>query len=286
MRGEERRFSINGLELAALQWPGEGLPILALHGWLDNAASLEPLAAHLAAHHLLALDLPGHGHSAHLPPSAHYHLADNLHWIRAVADSMGWHRFVLLGHSMGAAIACVAAAAMPQRVMGLSLIDGLGPMAMSPQQELTRRRQLFSGRDATRVVRPFASLDTAARARQKHSRYLITLEAASAITERNLRREVDGYYWRYDERLKGLSTHYYSEEQVRGILGAIDAPALLISAEQGAMQGWQGFAPRCAALPGLQQAVLPGGHHVHMEHPAAVARHLNRFYATLNGDAP
>ncbi|MFY0450190.1 alpha/beta hydrolase, partial [Xanthomonas codiaei] len=40
--------------------------ILALHGWLDNAASFVPLSAHLQAPDLdlVLLDLPGHGHSA------------------------------------------------------------------------------------------------------------------------------------------------------------------------------------------------------------------------------
>ncbi len=45
----ERRFSAFGQTLAGLQWDGDGeaLPVLALHGWLDNAASFQPLAEHL-----------------------------------------------------------------------------------------------------------------------------------------------------------------------------------------------------------------------------------------------
>lgn len=283
MAAEARSFTINGLRLAALEWPGAGLPIIALHGWLDNAASFVPLAPYLSEHHLLALELPGHGHSGHLPHLTHYHLADNLHWLAAVADAMGWPRFVLLGHSMGAAIACLGAAAMPHRIIGLTLIDGLGPIALSPPQEVARLRRLFAESSVPRLRRPFADIATAAAARQKHSRFPISHEAASTLVVRNLCREEEGYYWRYDHRLKEPSTHYYSEEQVVGILHAIDAPGLLLSAEQGALQGWQGFAARRAALRGLQHQPLPGGHHLHMETPALVASYLNRFYASLEG---
>lgn len=281
MGAVERSFTVDGLALAALEWPGEGLPIIALHGWLDNAASFLPLAAQLQGHHVLALELPGHGHSDHLPPAARYHLADNLYFLAAVADAMGWQRFVLLGHSMGAAIAVLAAAAMPQRVMALSLIDGLGPIAYTPELEVARLRALFAAGTSPKVPRPFPDLATAARVRQQHSRFAIETLAATRIVERNLRGAEGGYYWRYDARLKGPSSHYYSEEQVQGILARIECPSLLISASAGALQGWSGLAGRCAALPALRHETLPGGHHLHMESPQAVAARLHNFYQTL-----
>ena len=67
----ESRIDIPLGRIAALRGGTPGAPrVLALHGWLDNAASFLPLAAHLRAIDLVALDLPGHGHSAHLPPGA------------------------------------------------------------------------------------------------------------------------------------------------------------------------------------------------------------------------
>ena len=46
----EIRLDIEGGSLAALRMgDADGVPVLALHGWLDNAASFVPLAAHLRA---------------------------------------------------------------------------------------------------------------------------------------------------------------------------------------------------------------------------------------------
>lgn len=279
---QEREFSFEGLTLAALEWPGDGVPILALHGWLDNAASFEPLAPLLAPHHLVAIDMPGHGHSDHLPGAANYHLVDSPYWIQSVIDALGWSRFILLGHSMGSASAVLCAVAMPQRVAGLSLIDGLGPLAFTPQQEAARLRKAFEGPNVKKEPRQFSSIQSASKLRQRLSRFPISYEAAESLSKRSLRQSGDGYSWRYDERLIHYTTHYYSEEQSQGVLSEISMPTQLLSATEGALSGWGGFAARRDALKGLEHHVLPGGHHVHMESPEMVASHLKRFYAGLN----
>ena len=79
---------------------GNGTPVLALHGWLDNAASWIPLAPHLHDIDLVALDLPGHGTSPHLPVGAEYALAGTVHTVLDAADALGWDRFAVLGLSL------------------------------------------------------------------------------------------------------------------------------------------------------------------------------------------
>ena len=273
----ERRFTLHGIDISALQWPGVGLPVLALHGWLDNAASFLPLAPLLKDVSLLAPDLPGHGRSDHLPAAAEYHLADNCHWIVALADAMGWETFSLIGHSMGAAAASIAAAALPQRVDKLILIDGLGPLAFSPQQEVERLRQRLGLSSPTTRPRAFADLESAVQVRQRLGRFPITEDAATLITRRGMTRHPDGYRWSHDERLKLPGTHYYSEEQSEGILRAIEAPTLLLSGDDGAFRDWEGLARRKACIRQLQHLTLPGGHHLHMEQPEAVAAAINDF---------
>ena len=61
---EEVRLSLGHIELAAhLFGPADGLPVIALHGWLDNANSFSRLAPQLKGLRIVALDLAGHGYS-------------------------------------------------------------------------------------------------------------------------------------------------------------------------------------------------------------------------------
>ena len=67
---EELELQTPYLRLSARAWgPPDGVPVLALHGWLDNAASFDPLASLLPGVRLVAVDLPGHGGSDHRPPT-------------------------------------------------------------------------------------------------------------------------------------------------------------------------------------------------------------------------
>ena len=70
---EEVRLSLPHIELAAhLYGPEDGFPVLALHGWLDNAASFARLAPKLQGLRIVALDFAGHGHSDHRAAGAGY----------------------------------------------------------------------------------------------------------------------------------------------------------------------------------------------------------------------
>jgi pimeloyl-ACP methyl ester carboxylesterase len=125
---EEVRLRLPHIELAAhLYGPEDGQPVIALHGWLDNAASFSRLAPLLPGLRIVALDFAGHGHSDHRPPGASYAIWDYAHDVLQVAEQFGWQRFSLLGHSMGAIVSVLLAAAMPERIERLALIDGLIP---------------------------------------------------------------------------------------------------------------------------------------------------------------
>lgn len=136
---EEVRLDLGHIELAAhLFGPADGQPVIALHGWLDNANTFSRLAPRLRGLRVVALDLAGHGYSEHRPAGASYALWDYAYDVLRVAEQLGWQRFALLGHSLGAIIAVVLAGALPERVSRLALIDGVIPPGAGPQDTAER----------------------------------------------------------------------------------------------------------------------------------------------------
>lgn len=57
------------LILAKWWGPRDKQPIIAIHGWQDNAGTFDPLIELLPKElSILCIDLPGHGRSSHIPP--------------------------------------------------------------------------------------------------------------------------------------------------------------------------------------------------------------------------
>lgn len=264
-------------ELTALQWGEPAAPaLLALHGWLDNAASFSRLAPILAEYwRVIALDLPGHGGSAHLSAQARrYHLVDQVDHVLDFADALGLDRFDLLGHSLGAGIASLTAAAAPGRIGKLLLIEGLGPLADDGSDTLERWRKAHAERSRKRRPRKlFVSIENAVAARAATGD--LEADEVRPIVERNLREIRGGYVWRSDPRLR-LSTPLRIEEtQIRRVLGGIEAPTLLLLAEPATPYLPPGLmAARAACVPDIRVEHVAGPHHLHVRYSHEVAKRL------------
>ncbi|CAG7828538.1 unnamed protein product, partial [Allacma fusca] len=81
-----------------------GIPVLGLHGWTDNAGTFDRLAPLLPKSlYFVAIDLPGHGISSHHPEGLLPSLVDIVLMIkRLVTFHFKWTKFSIMGHSMGA----------------------------------------------------------------------------------------------------------------------------------------------------------------------------------------
>jgi pimeloyl-ACP methyl ester carboxylesterase len=277
-----REFTVDTAfgRLAGLRFGHGGRPVLALHGWLDNAASFIPIADHLDGLDLVALDLPGHGASAHLPPAADYTLVLAARAALAAADALGWARFSLLGHSMGGATATLVAAAAPERVERLALIEALGGLTAPEHETASRLREAFAfhGEPAGARRRLFPDIATAVRARLQAGG--IDEASARLIVERGIAPvgDADGLTWRSDPRLTRPTAVRMSEAQMRDVIAAIECPVHLVHAEP-AFRYFPAEArdARLACLRDVRVSAIEGGHHLHMERPADVARVLAPF---------
>lgn len=266
-------------KLAGLRAGREGAPrVLAVHGWLDNAASFAPMLPYLDGFDVVALDLPGHGHSFHRPAGAGYGLPEYLDDLLNALDALGWARCHLLGHSLGGAICSLLACAVPERVQRMALIEALGPLAGAPGSAVERLRQAVAGRRALagKQLRVFPDIATAVRARV-HANTL-SESAARCLVERGIAPVESGFVWRTDPRLTTTTAMRAPEDTVREWISAIEAPTLVIAAEQAPSY----FDPalreeRIACLPDGRGLLLPGHHHLHMETPEPVAAAVREF---------
>ncbi|MED5432165.1 MAG: alpha/beta fold hydrolase, partial [Pseudomonadota bacterium] len=226
---------------------------------------------------MVALDFSGHGHSQHRPDGVVTHLVDHVRDVLAVVDQLGWSRFTLVGHSMGAGIACLFAAACPERVSRLVLIEGLGPPSTSGKDVAdTLRKALDDMMSLAEKRKPvYAEIADAVEARTRGFGGL-SREASALLTERGLMPVPGGWTWRADSRLRLTSSLRLTEEQVEGFVRAIQAPVCLILGEEG-MGGNGMFDHRLDWLPQARVVRLPGRHHLHMEAPEAVATAITAF---------
>ncbi len=136
---------VDGLRLRYRDWGGTGRPVVLLHG-LASTCRIWDLAAPLLSESLavLALDQRGHGESG--KPDDGYDFETVCGDLRGFIRAMGIENPILVGHSWGADVALEYAAAHPDTVCGLALVDG-GTLDISGSPGLTLER-------AKRVMAP------------------------------------------------------------------------------------------------------------------------------------
>ncbi|WP_176140838.1 alpha/beta fold hydrolase [Pseudoxanthomonas indica] len=267
-------------ELRGLRGGTPGAPrVIALHGWLDNAASFVPLAACLPDLELVIPDLPGHGHSVHLGPGAEYTSGVAVNAVLDLADALEWEQFYLLGHSMGAGIASLLAASSPHRVQGLVAIEALGGLSETVARTAARWQEAIAAARALpdKRLRLFPDLAMPVRARMQANQ--LSEANARLLVERGVRAVEGGHVWSSDQRLTLPTPQRLDEAQVSALVAGIDCRTRVIYAEPA-----QPYFPeplrsqRAGLLPHGELIVLPGTHHLHMEDPIAVAAAIGDFF--------
>ncbi len=287
LQGQALSFPGVSGSIAALGFGNpNGRKMLALHGWLDNAASFQPLSSYLQDHYIVALDFPGHGLSEKRPDGGIYHLTDYVCDIARVIESLNWQQFALMGHSLGAGVAILYAALFPEQLEKLVLIDGIGPISADATSASERMRNsvkahLAHSKNVDRSPKIYPDWDKLVGARLLASP--LSKESASILLKRGTSEVADGVVVNADLRLKHPSAIYMSEEVVLHFIDQVRCPSLLILAEQGVVINRSLTAPRMKAFRKLIVEYLPGQHHLHMDTPQLVADVINPFIQSTEG---
>jgi len=276
---KEIELQVKGLTIRGQQWGApEGQRILCLHGWLDNSASFDFLGPKLDDLCVVAIDLPGHGLSGHWPDYQHYHLWAAVEDIDCILLALGWDSCILLGHSMGAAMATLYAGTFPSKVEQLILIEAIGPMAGDLEgapERLAKAIVTMRELNPQQGRRPSISGFIESRLSGHLS---LSRQASEAITRRAVAKDDGGYYWRNDKRLKLTSMMRLPEPLIQSFIRSIQSRTLGIFAEKGLFSR-ESLPLRWDCISAPKQLVwLDGGHHLHMEEQyQEVADHILAF---------
>jgi pimeloyl-ACP methyl ester carboxylesterase len=301
---EELSYQLDDLTLAAIACGNKHhQPVLCLHGYLDNAASFLPLMQHLSQQgaqerdllsnrRIIALDWPGHGHSDHRSAGAHYHFFDYVSDLVALFELNNWQQIDIVAHSMGAMIASAFAAAFPEKVKSLTLIDSFGFICAPVDQTTHQLRKGVLSRVKSINSSRFFTEETAVKARLHVSD--LNVEHAKLIVQRSLI-EVETksgssinsddisvlYRWRSDPRLRTVSLYRLSLAQAQQLFSDINCPLHLIYGDDGMEMVTTGLEHFSSTTDDLTTTKLVGGHHVHMEQTKELSSLLSHFLSKI-----
>lgn len=129
----ERRLTLNGIGTAVLEG-GDGPPVILLHGPSGYAAHwLEIIPDLVTTNRVIAPDLPGHGAS---DPCEGVPSSDKLFgWLDDLIECTCAAPPIIVGQTLGGAIAARFAAERSMRLHALVLVDALGLCAFQPLPE-------------------------------------------------------------------------------------------------------------------------------------------------------
>ncbi len=119
---------------------GKGRVLVLIHGFPETLEIWEEFSVKLSRHfRVIAIDLPGHGAT---PCVGYVHPMELMaQCVKAVMESLGLRRFLMVGHSMGGYVALAFAELFPDNLTGLCLFHS-NSLADSAEKKADRDRAI------------------------------------------------------------------------------------------------------------------------------------------------
>jgi pimeloyl-ACP methyl ester carboxylesterase len=253
---EWRQVTARGIDFVLADWPGEGTPMVLLHGVSNNALWWDTLARSFAGRRVIAFDMPGHGQTGSCADFTLDALAAAVtDATRQVFDG----KVIWGGHSWGGKLAPRIAARYPELTAGLLLIE---PAPLERRTDWTVEG-LLSILDP--IYGPFSTLDEALQAQRAMPHFRRWNPAVERAAARGFVQAADGQYVLCSDRevVRKLVPALIHEDAAAD-LPHIRCPMLVLLSEEDedAESTRRHFAPE-------QVRMLPGNHWLHTDAPEA-----------------
>jgi pimeloyl-ACP methyl ester carboxylesterase len=262
--------------VSALVW-GRGDPeLVLLHGGAQNAHTWDSVAL-AVARPLVAVDLPGHGHSD-WRDDHDYGPQRNAEAVAAALEQLAPHAVAVVGMSLGGLTALALAARRPDLVRRLLLVD-VTPGANAVKAEPVV--SFVSGPES------FASFDEILARTIAHHPTRSPSSLRRGVLHNARPREDGRWVWRYDRQSRLRSAVASGGDLGFGAywddVGRLRIPLLLVRGSLSSVVDDADVAELRRRKPDAEVVLVPGaGHSVQGDQPVALARIIDRFSSGIS----
>lgn len=262
-----------GRRVSALVWGSEAPELVFLHGGAQNAHTWDTVALAMSRP-LIAIDLPGHGHSD-WRDDGDYGVVSMADDVAVAVRSLAPGAPTLVGMGLGSPVALLTAARLPAAVKRLVMIDSASG-ARSPGAGARHSMAAATVGEFTSGPRQFASFDEILErtVRYNDSRSKRSLERG---VRHNARQMPDGTWsWRWDPDQKGERNFAFDDLEMA--LAGFSGPVLLVRGGRSDVVTDEAIAAFCHKHPETRTVTIDGaGHGVQGDRPIELAEHLLAF---------
>jgi pimeloyl-ACP methyl ester carboxylesterase len=272
-----------------------GVPVVVSNGLGASPTAWTFLHGEDCGYHATSWHHRGLGGSARPDDESHIRVSDHVDDLFTVMDAAGMDRALVVGWSLGVAIAIEAARRAPERVAGLLVMGGAatGAFRVLPRfstlpggvPEGVHRRAAQAGGWLLRWVGPpvaglidllprslDAGRDALDRAGVDPAQLDPTGSAAPIVTLAEVARQFARHDWTWFSRMVLAGAEYEALDD--DALAAITTPTTVVSGDLDTLAPPADMAALAAALPDARLVRLPGSHFLPLQFPDALAGEL------------